>query len=66
MASRADTIESNGRVVSKHVGVRLPVGPGQLSGSELKLVETVEQEANSLQARNAGKVVQKGEQKEEK
>ena len=66
VASRADTMGDNGRVISKHVGVRLPVGPGQLSGSQLKLVNTVDSEANSLQARNAGKVVQKVQRTEEK
>ncbi len=36
VASRADRVAQNGTIVSKHVGVRLPIGPGQLAQKELK------------------------------
>jgi len=47
VANRADTKDSNGRIVSKHVGVRLPIGPGPI-GSELKKLETIELNAKEL------------------
>ncbi|MCB0540600.1 MAG: hypothetical protein KDE33_23995, partial [Bacteroidetes bacterium] len=36
VANRADTMDENGNVVSKHVGLRLPVGPGPLPYRPLK------------------------------
>jgi len=44
VANRADTKDRNGRVVSKHVGVRLPIGPGPI-GSEITKVESKTQTA---------------------
>ena len=39
VANRADTRDNSGRIVSKHVGVRLPEGPGALK-HEYKAVES--------------------------
>lgn len=48
VANRADRVASNGTTVSKHVGVRLPVGPGPVKEGTYK-AETVEAQKNELQ-----------------
>ncbi len=40
VASRADTKDASGNVVSKHVGVRLPVGPGPIQSPPAKREKT--------------------------
>lgn len=47
VASRADTKDSSGKITSKHVGVRLPIGPGPI-GSELKKLEKKEETAKEV------------------
>lgn len=45
VASRADRVAQNGTIVSKHVGVRLPIGPGPLAQKVLK-TETLKADDN--------------------
>jgi hypothetical protein len=50
VANRADTKDENGLVSSKHVGLRLPAGPGPLNVST-KQIETLEGSIETLQAK---------------
>jgi len=43
VANRADTKDRNGRIVSKHVGLRLPVGPGPIASKTKKVERKAEQ-----------------------
>lgn len=40
VANRADTKDVNGNIVSKHVGLRLPVGPSMIEPTESKLKDS--------------------------
>ncbi|MCR9183323.1 MAG: hypothetical protein NXH73_10385 [Flavobacteriaceae bacterium] len=39
VANRADTKDANGNIVSKHVGLRLPIGPGQIKNSDSNIID---------------------------
>ena len=58
VASRADTKDSSGRLVSKHVGVRLPIGPGPI-GSELKKLEKKEEDAKVVKDDSKDVIIKK-------
>lgn len=51
VASRADTKDINGNVVSKHVGLRLPIGPGPLIAEAKQLELSTIDEKESLKER---------------
>lgn len=52
VANRADTKDNSGRVVSKHVGVRLPIGPGPLNVEATTLKTETIKENNTLNKEN--------------
>lgn len=56
VASRADRIGTDGRMVSKHVGVRLPEGPGPVKSKEYK-TQKVEVKNESLKDKPSAAVL---------
>ncbi len=48
VANRADDIARDGSVVSKHVGLRFPIGPGPLEMAKMKTVEVKEASSKTV------------------